>query len=200
MLFIVETIKKKNFPDSDKWFIFCDKKETEVIESFIEHNARLLNHDKVLTAGRKYSPNGEHKNKKHIFQYDSDGLFLQEWVSLKDVVEHYSVHYSTLSSACSRQIKCGGYYWSMVKLDKYIFKINERGKKCHQYTISGEYLSSFSSVAEAAKLTDINRNSIKDCLNGNQMSAGGFLFSTVLQDSITHYKEITKGAKYKSKW
>lgn len=132
-----------------------------------------------------------------VYQYLKSGNLLHEWPCLKDVVEHHGMSYPTLSSAMTRKNRCFGYYWSLKKLKRFNFNsIHNRGKKCYQYDLFGNFICPHASVASAAKATGINRNSIKDNINGIQLSAGKFIFSSQKRETLDRYH--AKSNRYKS--
>lgn len=182
---IVEAIKKSDFTSEEPWFQYCDNREGELISLFLGNKYRLLNYDKVLAVGRKYAPNSEHiDKKKKLYQYDKNGVFLREWESLKAAAEELNTKTAILSNACSRKNKSCGFYWSIQKLDHFEIRLDWRLKECHQYTSDGKYFTSYVSIKEASEKTGINRNSIKACMYGTQISAGGFIFSFILGETI----------------
>ncbi len=176
---------------------FVDLKEREYIHLFAKSGYRLVNHDKLVSSKYEYNAMGQHKNKKSVYQYFTSGSFLMEWPSLKSVIEHYGMKYPTLSSAMTRKGKSFGFYWSLEKMDKFVPPpIHERNsKKCYQYDLLGNFICSHSSVAEASRSTGIDRNCIKDNINGIQMSAHKFVFTSVKKEKNERYS--AKSNRYK---
>lgn len=200
-IYILDIIDSKDFQSKEDWIKKSDERETYLIKLLSENGFRLLNHDKLFTFEHSYSFDGNmHKNTKKIYQYDSDTLSLiKEWDSLKQATVELNCSYSGLSCACSRKVKQFGYYWSLEKLDKFILKpALDRGKKCHRYTLHGDYIDSFNSVAEASRILKLNRNSIKDCINGGQKSGAGFIFKDYKVDKVESYDSIVLQNKYKN--
>lgn len=167
--------------------------ETGLIQLFAEHGFKLVNHEKLVSTRFGHEACGKHKNKKSVYQYFHDGRFLMKWNSLKEVVDHYEMSYPTLSSAISRKNKSFGFYWSLKRLDKFILNPSLRKKKkCFQYDLKGNFICEFSSIAEASRMTGIDRNCIKDNIKGRQMSAKKTIFSDKKKSKIKTYC-----AKYK---
>lgn len=195
MLFL-EKHPMRTFMSKTVGEVFIDNRETEMIHLFFTNGFRLVNHEKLAAFQKGRYAMGGHKNRKKVYQYLKSGNFLHEWKCLKDVVEHHDMSYPALSSAITRKNKCFGYYWSLKKMNKFQFApFYDRGKRCHQYDLFGNFICSHNSVAEAAKSTGINRNSIKDNINGNQLSAGKFIFSSKEKGEVKKYH--AKSNRYK---
>lgn len=70
-----------------------------------------------------------------------------------------------------------------------LMKINS--KKVHQYNIEGTYLQSFSSVAEARRLTGFSK--ISSCANGKRRLAGGYRWSYEKVENLERIRLSLKG-------
>lgn len=53
-------------------------------------------------------------------------------------------------------------------------KIGKAGKRVIQFTLQSEYIQEFETVAQAAKVSGLNRSSIAKCCRGEQKSCGGY--------------------------
>lgn len=53
---------------------------------------------------------------------------------------------------------------------------NPNSKKVNRYSISNEYIDSFSGMSEAERLIGISSKRISECCNNKRKSAGGFIF------------------------
>ena len=53
---------------------------------------------------------------------------------------------------------------------------DKRKKKVLQYTLEGEFVNEFKSVAEASKLTGCNKSSIAKVCRGERKRCGGFIW------------------------
>lgn len=114
--------------------------------------------------------------KKNIYQYDiNSGVILSTFNSLSEAAENVGIDKKTISKACLGEIKiCAGYYWSYDLLDNYKPEEDVRKKKVLQYCLHKEFIRSYKSVSEAAKMTGINSSSIAKCCRGEYKVAGGF--------------------------
>lgn len=61
--------------------------------------------------------------------------------------------------------------------------IKYRTKEVHQYDFNGNYIASYRSVSEAAKLIRRNSGDISNCANGKNLSVGGYIWS---YDKVEH--------------
>lgn len=63
------------------------------------------------------------------------------------------------------------------------------GIQVHQYDMQGNYIESFSTAAEASRITGTDDTGILLCCRGKRNSANGFLWSYEKFDKISPYKE-----------
>lgn len=69
-------------------------------------------------------------------------------------------------------------------------------KEVHQYTLSGKYLATYKSDAEAERSTGIAKQNISKCTLGKRPNAGGYQWRRLKLDSIAPTNcKVTKGAK-----
>lgn len=70
-----------------------------------------------------------------------------------------------------------------------------RNKEVHQYDFNGNYIASYSSITEAAKAVNRNGGDISECANGNNLSAGGYIWSFIKTDLLDVSKFVIVGNK-----
>ena len=84
------------------------------------------------------------------------------------------------------------YYSNPDNLEKFIDRMNnpeirqkmantqrndpKRSKGVLQFSMDGEFITEFPSIAEAARKKGLNRGNISNCCNGRDKSAGGFIW------------------------
>jgi len=61
-------------------------------------------------------------------------------------------------------------------------KVFKSKKRYMQMDDDGNLINEFESLSEAIKITDINSKSIRDCCNGKQKHAGGFVWKCIIVD------------------
>ena len=149
--------------------------ETKYIQIF---NTLSPNGYNISAGGKSFSYNRE---KRKVYQYSTeDGHLIKEWNSRKDAEQSFGVSTPVLQSVLEgRSFTQWGYHWSYLKMDK--FPINERlinptEKKVEMYSLQGEYIKSFKSIAEAARETDSERSAIKRCCRGELHYHNGFIW------------------------
>ncbi|MCC8361011.1 NUMOD1 domain-containing DNA-binding protein [Salinimicrobium sediminilitoris] len=114
--------------------------------------------------------------KKKIYQYDlQTGELLKVYENLAEAGNAAGVDRKTISKACLGEIKsCAGYNWSYRLYVNYTSLEDNRKKSVYQFSKEGKYLKSYKSVAEASRLTGINKSSIAKCCRGEFSVAGNF--------------------------
>ncbi len=114
--------------------------------------------------------------KKNVYQYQVDlGNLLCVYPDLESAGNAVSVDRKSISKACLGEIKtCAGYCWSYKLSENFKPEADKRKKKVFQFHLSGKFISSFKSVAEAARITGINKSSIAKCCRRDYTTAGGF--------------------------
>ena len=114
--------------------------------------------------------------KKTIYQYNtSDGSLLNTYDCLENAANAVSAHKTCIGNACIKQSKtCKGFYWS------YNFSVpfnpvkDFRKKQVSQYSLSGELIESFASVADASRKTGVSKTCIAKVCRGEYKKSGGY--------------------------
>lgn len=120
------------------------------------------------------------KISKPVLQYSLDGNFIQEHPRIS-TVENMNV--AQLIACCKGKLNSAyGYIWRYKTSSNYPLKIKAAENyhisnlKVIQYSKDGEKIAEYNSITEAAKLTNIIRTGIGNCLKGWSKSAGGYLW------------------------
>lgn len=146
------------------------------------------------------------KRTKKIYQYDLQGNFIAEFPSLIEAEKSIGRH--LFFSPNNKELQVCGFQWRRYKADridplksikepKHVLTIdNHKCKPVHKYTISGEYICSYSSIAEA--VLDLptmgDRSNISNACAGRTRHAHGFRWSFDKVDKLPEMKEL-KSAK-----
>ena len=98
--------------------------------------------------------------KKKVYQYDTNGNFINEFNSVDTAAAFLSCSVKNLQAAltCQSRTACG-YQWSYYKFDKLEsldYKVRKYKQKVYEITISGEILAEYESAAEAARVLNLN--------------------------------------------
>lgn len=116
--------------------------------------------------------------KKSVYQYCIEtGKQLRKFDSLEEAANATDTSRSNISTACLGHSKTAkNFYWSY--LDKEEYKTADMRFKCvTQKTINGEFIHEFKSIAEASRQTGISKSGIAKTVRGEQVQAGGFLWT-----------------------
>ena len=120
-------------------------------------------------------------NDKPVNQYDSNGKFLNTYKSAHEAERQTQICFTNICKVCRKERPhAGGYIWRYVSDTSPIepIKITRivRGTHVLQYSLLGEPLHEFKSLAEAEKQTGINSVSIGRVCKGKQKTAGGYIW------------------------
>lgn len=122
----------------------------------------------------------------HVFQYDIDGNFIKEHISIAAAVRELKPGYKGRNSfnipmCCKgKRLTALGYRWFYEYRGEKIEPIKTpiqrtiegESRKIYQYTLDGIFVAEFSSISEAKRKTGIS--SIWLCLNGKTKRAGDY--------------------------
>lgn len=147
------------------------------LKSYSNYSVKESNRRGGLKAFEKTMINNQSEKDFKIYQYDKNGVFVNEWHSTKEIERELNI------SACSvgkvlrglRQ-SAGGFFWSNIKQDKINFtkKIKVQ-KEVEQLDLQGKYIKSFPSYAAAARAFGKQDGSaIRKVCNGKMPTAYGY--------------------------
>lgn len=110
----------------------------------------------------------QHKIKKKVSQYDTQGNFLKEWGSAADAAKYYDINRTKIVTACRRGGSSAGYFWKRSADNIELQLDNGVGtwarKRVFQYSQEGKLLNIFKSITEAVKVTGIAKHKIYQCV------------------------------------
>ena len=131
--------------------------------------------------GTRKSPEACKKQTKFVLQYDLEGNFIQEWETIKSACEKYNIPSSNISM-CVKGVKpsCKGYMWR-YKTENYPIKIKpfseqrvNQSKAVLQYDLNDNFIAEFSSVQEAAKLSNTAPGTIINWCKNIKINVGKY--------------------------
>lgn len=73
--------------------------------------------------------------------------------------------------------------------EKIKFRQSVLNKPVAQYTVEGALIRVYQSQRDAARITGYRREGIKDCCNGRQLSAYGFIWKKIDKDKFEGLKK-----------
>ena len=92
---------------------------------------------------------------KTIYRYDLDGKYINEYNSISEAEKENGSHTNIVACLKGRRNTAGGYRWSYEKVDNLGPLIKKEGfhKELYQYSLEGELINKYPSVAEASRQT-----------------------------------------------
>jgi group I intron endonuclease len=116
---------------------------------------------------------------KKIFQYDLNGNFIKEWVSLSEASRELNINRSSIVLCKGQRKTAGGFIWKSEK-NSSLFKNLEpnktTAKKIMQYDLQGSFIKEWESITQASKELNISNEIICKVCKGGGKTAGGFIW------------------------
>jgi group I intron endonuclease len=114
--------------------------------------------------------------KKTIYQYDTTtGELIKTFDCLQNAANAINATKQDISKTCLSVNKLrGGFYWSYEYKEPFIPSRDKRRKKIIQFSLDGQYVAEYDSVANASLETGVNISSIAKVCRGERNRAGGF--------------------------
>lgn len=162
-----EAIKKYKIENFDVDILAEVKKEDldEMEKKYIQIFNTLSPNGYNLTYGGQIKPS---KVSRHVYQYSSEtGELLKEWLSCREVAVAFNTIPQTFQPCLEgTRFTQYGYCWSYLKLKK--FPIHERivdphSKTVKMYSVQGDFIKEFPSIAMAAREIGGERSAIRKC-------------------------------------
>ena len=118
---------------------------------------------------------------KSVIQFDLCGNELLRYSSISEAETATGICYSQISECCSdRRKTAGGYIWQyeegFINISKWHFSARVFKEIC-QLTKNRDLVNTFSSAAEAQRVTGICDTSIIRCCHGKLQTAGGYIWT-----------------------
>lgn len=112
-----------------------------------------------------------------VHQYSLNGEYLNSYKSIRNAEQKTGIDHSQIIRCCKmRNRLAGNYQWSYERF-KSVPPVRNKvnSTRIKQFTIFGEYITTYDSIIEATKKTGLkSRNSISNVLYGIQSTAGGY--------------------------
>ena len=160
--------KRKRFPVSQ-----------ETKDKIGDSNRGKIRNKELVEKMRENAP-----NKMPVKQYDLQGNFIGEFVSVSEASRNTGVNKSHILECCYQKTNsksCGGYQWKFSNDERIIspFISEKAPKPVAQYTLERKFLKKYNSASEAMRETGIDASSIGKCCKGKLNSVKGFLWEYV---------------------
>ena len=124
---------------------------------------------------------------KKVYQYSKEGVFLCEYVSVREASRQINVSATSISAAIKNRRhsnSAGGYLWSFDMLSSHNGYIGVKSKNIMQLTLDNIPIKEFSSICSAAKELNLNKSGIIRCCRNKQKQCGGFTFKYITNENI----------------
>ncbi|TYA74238.1 NUMOD1 domain-containing DNA-binding protein [Seonamhaeicola marinus] len=154
-------------------------KQVDTAESLDELARKEVEYIEKLNANNGgFNANKGGGIKKTVFQYDANtGAMINHYNSLKEAAFAVGASKTSISNACLGQTKtCKGYYWSYELPEKFNPLKDLRKKVVEQFSLSGNLITVYKSVAEASRETGISKTCISRVCRNEREHSGGFIW------------------------
>lgn len=108
------------------------------------------------------------------YLYDSEGYFVKEFSSNKDIIDYLETNSSNVKRAVDNNYKINGYFISNEKFEKLQITVNKLSGKLNRYDLNGNYLDSYSTIKEAKEKLGLKLSSISSAIRLNKQCNGYF--------------------------
>ena len=173
-----------------EWHYSKDVTDDNFVQ-MLEDNGLVVPEKKVIEWGhsrKEEIKDSLEEDKEVLFQYDCEGVFVNEFKSIDEAVEKTGINKVNIQRACSGfRTTAGGYQWRrglVESLHKNIEPVLQKkslgGKRAiNQYDMDGNFIKQYESITAVSNENSINSKSIRDAANGKQRHAGGFVWKYV---------------------
>jgi len=141
--------------------------------------------------------------KKPIYQYTLTGKLVNTFDCLQDAANVVHVDKKAISKICLGVNQTfDGYLWSYRYQEPYQpIKKDQRFKEVMQLSENKEFLATFSSIAEASRITGIHKSSIAKCCRGERKMVGDYIFkygfhSEIIDSKISDIQKKEESHKF----
>ncbi len=128
-------------------------------------------HNKRTCAGSLWSYNSKINISEYTitsyntyYIYNSNGYYVTKFDSNQECVEFLGTNRGNLTRAIKLQNKIHGYFISTEKYDKIRIQVTRLNGKLNRYTLDGQYIDSFDSVAQAKEKLHLKLSSISQAI------------------------------------
>ena len=129
----------------------------------------------IASGGKGVPGTKEHKVK----QYTLSGEYIKTWDSIKEAEEFLNIKHAqaNIVACCQgKKKRAYNYIWRYEEDETPVKPILPYRHPVCQYTKSGEFVATYSTLREAYEVTGIKETCIGNCLHGKSKSAGGYIW------------------------
>lgn len=155
-------------------FIWEQVDTTQSIDELAQKEQEYIYEYNSKTEGYNESIGGEFQ--KTVYKYSlKDGACIEKYNCLTDAAITVNSTKQHISRACLSVNKMyKGFYWSYLYKVPFEPENDDRKKAVVQYTLAGEEVAKFVSVAEASRQCNLSRSTIARVCRGERKKGGGY--------------------------
>lgn len=151
-----------------------------------EREIYWINYFDTLNTGYNLTKGGQNSSqlsKKKVTMYDFEGNYIRTFDSIQDAAELTNNSKSKICNCCKyKRRAAGGYQWRYADDKSNVLpykRTNTLTKAVEQYSLDGNYLATYKSMAEAARLLNKSVTGISGCVRERQKTAYGYIWKCV---------------------
>lgn len=114
-----------------------------------------------------------------INQYDSEGVLIKQFNSLKEAADSVNGKWQCIQNSCNNHTFSYGYIWLRDNDDIKNVNLNKKrssSRVIYQYDLNGNLLKKFKTLKDAGKSIGVAAQSIQACCNGKSKQSGGYIW------------------------
>jgi len=178
-----QLIKKYN--TTNQKFGYNHSKGGELSGFGVKHTKAMC---RVKSKRQLFEYGGHNVNSKKIKQYSLDGVFMQEFDSMRLAERKTGVFNSNISLACKNKVlQAGGYIWRYYQdhnVEVIVNKIKNKreasgykgAKRVNKLSLHKEFIEQYNSAQLAAEQNNTKASNISNACNGVQKTCAGFIW------------------------
>ena len=148
----------------------------------------------------KITASATSSNKRRVSQYTKAGEFVTSYPSVSEAARATGGNIGNISQcAGGKVLSSGGFIWlysedvSKQEIARRVERIasvtsDPTPRRVNQYTKAGEFIASFESIKDAARVTGASKSHISTCASGKRKSTGGFVWRCATPRLVTPVK------------
>lgn len=119
--------------------------------------------------------------KKTVYQFNiENGNLISSYTDLSSAANAVNANKKSISNACLHYNKtCKGYIWRYTSTLELISTLDERKKAVNQFSLAGNYVTSYDSASKASRISGFSKTCIARCCRGEREQTGGFLWKYI---------------------
>jgi hypothetical protein len=118
-----------------------------------------------------------YNNSRPVRLYNTKGLFLGQYSSIKEASEETGMNRGSISMCAQGKVSTvWGHFWRYAD-------VKRQGTLVRQYTPGKKLIRQYFSLTEAAEITGVSRKTIARCCQGETDTAKGFVWKYATREN-----------------